>query len=296
MGPLLFVWAAPTVVLYALMLGAYKASGLVDRLAAALHPVLRPFGLGGRDLVRVLMGFGCNVPAVVSTRACSSCSRGTCMSAIAFGSACSYQLGATLAVFAAAGRSWMVLPYLAYLGLSTLVYARLTAPRLARSKLNLLAVEGRVFLGRPAPGQVWREARVMLSSFFQSAMPTFVVICVGASLLDWLGVIGRLAGFIGPLMSAFRLPAEAAWPVVMAMIRKDGILLFARPDVTATLSAGQLLAGVYLAGVLLPCLVTALTIAREQSPGFALKLMARQAAAALLFTLILAWGAALVGG
>ncbi|MEO0541976.1 MAG: GTPase, partial [Cyanobacteria bacterium P01_A01_bin.105] len=70
MGPLLFVWAVPTVVLYALFLGAYKASGLVERITVALHPLLRPFGLSGRDLVRVIMGFGCNVPAVISTRAC----------------------------------------------------------------------------------------------------------------------------------------------------------------------------------------------------------------------------------
>ena len=32
MGPLLFVWAAPTVVVYALVIAAYKASGLIDRI------------------------------------------------------------------------------------------------------------------------------------------------------------------------------------------------------------------------------------------------------------------------
>ena len=37
----------------------------------------------------------------------------------------------------------------------------------------------------------------------------------------------------------------------------------------------QILTGVYLAGVLLPCLVTALTIARKQSVRFAVGLMAR---------------------
>jgi ferrous iron transport protein B len=45
--------------------------------------------------------------------------------------------------------------------------------------------------------------------------------------------------------------------------------------------------------VLLPCLVTALTIAREQSLKFALRLMVRQAIAAILFALILAWGSEL---
>jgi ferrous iron transport protein B len=78
------------------------------------------------------MGFGCNEPAVISTQACSSCSRGTCISAIAFGAACSYQLGATLGVFAAAGLPYLILPYLLFLSATTLVYVRLTAPREAR--------------------------------------------------------------------------------------------------------------------------------------------------------------------
>ena len=37
-------------------------SGLVTRMTVALHPTMRPVGLTGRDLVRVVMGFGCNVP------------------------------------------------------------------------------------------------------------------------------------------------------------------------------------------------------------------------------------------
>ena len=91
-------------------------------------------------------------------------------------------------------------------------------------------------------------------------------------------------------MQLFRLPAEAALPVVMASIRKDGILLFARQDSLGAMTNGQLLTAVYLAGVLLPCLVTALTIAKEQSLRFAGQLLVQQAVAAILFSLLLAWG------
>jgi len=83
-------------------------------------------------------------------------------------------------------------------------------------------------------------------------------------------------------------------PVILASIRKDGLLLFAEPNAASGLSPLQILTGVYLAGVLLPCLVTALTIAREQSLKFALGLMARQAIAAIVFTLVLAWGGRLL--
>jgi ferrous iron transport protein B len=290
MGPLLFVWAVPTVIAYALVLGAYKASGLLDRLASAMTPLLQPFGLSGRDLVRVLMGFGCNVPAVIATRSCSACSRGVCISAIAFGAACSYQFGATLGVFAAANRPGLVVPYLLYLTLTTLIYTRLVSPREARSKLNVLVTEGRVFLEWPRPANIWREARSGIISFFKNALPVFALICLVAALLDWLGAMQAAAGFIAPVMKLFNLPAEAALPVVLASIRKDGILLFAQNETAAAMNAGQIMTGVYLAGVLLPCLVTALTIAREQSLRFVLKLLARQMAAALLFSFLLAWG------
>ncbi|MEO0433066.1 MAG: nucleoside recognition domain-containing protein [Cyanobacteria bacterium J06656_5] len=290
MGPLLFVWAIPTVILYALFLGAYKASGLVERITVALHPLLRPFGLSGRDLVRVIMGFGCNVPAVISTRACSSCSRQTCVSAIAFGAACSYQFGATLGVFSAANLPGLVVPYLGYLTLSTLIYTRLIAPRAARSVHNTLMIEQRTFLEIPRWSAIWRETRDTLHQFLTNAIPIFLVITVIASVLDSLGLIIRLAGWINPLMGLFGLPPEAAVPVILASIRKDGLLLFAEPDTLALLTPLQILTGVYLAGVLLPCLVTALTIAREQSVRFALGLMARQAIAATGFSMLLAWG------
>jgi Fe2+ transport system protein B len=126
-------------------------------------------------------------------------------------------------------------------------------------------------------------------------MPIFILISILASVLDWLSAIELLAGILNPLMALFHLPTDTALPVLLASIRKDGILLFAQSNLTAVLTPGQILTGVYLASTLLPCLVTVLTIAREQSTHFALKLMGRQMLAASSFTLVLAWICALFG-
>jgi Fe2+ transport system protein B len=96
-------------------------------------------------------------------------------------------------------------------------------------------------------------------------------------------------------MTLFALPGDVAVPVLMASIRKDGIILLASPDLAATMSAGQLLASVYLAGVLLPCVVTFFTVVKERNFRFGAILIARQAAAALLFTALLAWSVRLIG-
>ena len=147
----------------------------------------------------------------------------------------------------------------------------------------------------PRWSAIWRETQGTLRQFFANAIPIFLVITLMASVLDWLGLISTLAGLINPVMGLFNLPTEAALPVILASIRKDGLLLFAEPGTLAVLTPLQILTGVYLAGVLLPCLVTALTIAREQSVRFAAGLMVRQAIAAILFSLALAWGGIVLG-
>ena len=97
--------------------------------------------------------------------------------------------------------------------------------------------------------------------------------------LDWQGVLNGLRQLINPALDLFRLPSEAASPIILASIHKDGLLLFAEPNTVSLLFPVPILTGVYLAGVLFPCLVTVLTIAREQSFKFALGLMVRQAIA-----------------
>lgn len=295
MGPLLFVWAVPTVLMYAVVVGMYKASGLLDRITVALHPAVRRLGITGRDLVRIIMGFGCNVPAVINSRCCSAATRDTTISGIAFGSACSYQFGATLAVFAAVSRPFLVVPFLAYLTLTTIIYMRLTAANTAGSPFLVLSMDKPTFLEWPRPSAIWAEARGTILHFFRRAMPIFLGITVVASLLDWAGVINVLVSWVRPAMAAFDLPKEAAVSVVFSCIRKDAILLFTNDPGFAHLRDGQILTAVYIAGVLLPCLVTTLTITREKSVRFALTLMARQAVAAVVFGLILAWGANWLG-
>jgi ferrous iron transport protein B len=297
MGPLLLVWALPVVVALALLLGLLRASGLLDRCTTAVHPLVRPFGLTGRDLVRVVAGYGCNVPAVVATRSCSSCTRDATIAAIGFGSACSYQLAATLGVLAAAQRPALVTPYLVVLLGGALVHARLVARSrgLDPRRLDLALLQGRAFLTAPRWRDVWREARTTLSHVTLRALPIFLLIVVAASLLAALGVIETAGGALEPLLRALRLPPEAALPVVLASIRKDGLLLLAEPGTVALLDDAQLLAALVLAGTLVPCLVTASTVARERGAALAGRLLARQAGLALVVAAAISWlGAAVL--
>ena len=298
MFPFLLLYAAPTILAFSALLAIYKSTGLIDRISVALHPWLRPFGIGGRDLVRVVMGFGCNVPAVVASRACASCSRGACVSAISFGSACSYQLPATLAVFAGAGMGGMGFIYLAVLAATTLIYLRFTTPKALRLATNGLLLPDADALHAPSWRAVWREMAGTLRQFVFMALPVFVAICFVAATLSWLGVLDWLAVALAPVMACFNLPGEAATAVVLGSIRKDGLAIGLLDSDWEALKVGletpaQVLTAVYLAGVLLPCLVTLLAIGREMRWRFAAKLCARQMAWAAGFSFAIAWLGAL---
>ena len=295
MLPFLLLYALPTIVIFSSLLAVYKYTGLIDHLSYGLHSWLKPFGLGGRDLVRVVMGFGCNVPAIVATRSCSSCSRGACVSAISFGSACSYQLPATLAVFAASGYAWLGLVYLVTLAISSLLYLRWTTPRSLRNENNRSLLLPLGNLQSPNCGVIVREIRQSLGDFFGIALPIFVAICVFAGLCQWFGALDALTHLCAPLMALFRLPPEAALAIILGAVRKDGIAIGLLDANWHALKVPmdqplQILTAVYLAGVLLPCLVTMLTVAREMRPSFAFKMIARQASFAALFSLLIAWG------
>jgi Fe2+ transport system protein B len=294
MGPLLVVWAAPVVFSLAGLLAVLRSSGLLDRLTRAVDPLLRPVGLSGRDLVRVVAGFGCNVPAVISTRSCATCSRDASVGAIAFGSACSFQLGATAAVLATVGRTWLLGLYLAALLAGTLVHTRVLSRGERRAGLDVRLLEGPAFLNPPRLADVVGELRGVTRHVGLRALPVFVTISIAASALQATGLLDRLAGLASPLLSLLRLPGEAALPVVLASIRKDGLLLFADTGVADTLDSAQLLAALLLAGTLLPCLVTAATIVRERGGRTATRLIAHQIVLALGLTATVSWFGAAV--
>jgi len=295
MFPFLLLYAMPTILIFTGLIAIYKSTGLLDRLSCSLHPWLRPFGLGGRELVRVVMGLGCNVPAIAASRSCSNCSRGACVSAICFGSACSYQLPAALAVFSASGFPGLGAVYVVVLALTTLIYLRFTMPKtsLIAQKRHSHLPTGPLQL--PDWATVFRESIQSMRDFLTMAIPIFIGMCFVAGMFQWSGALEWLMRSLEPVMAVFNLPPEAALAVVLGSVRKDGLAIGMLNSDWTSLKAPletpiQILTAVYLASVLLPCLVTVLAVAREMRINFTLRMVGRQACFATLFSLCIAWG------
>ncbi len=63
---------APVLFLFYLVLGFMEYSGIMARMAFALDTLMAAVGLPGKAFVPLVMGFGCNVPAVYATRTLES--------------------------------------------------------------------------------------------------------------------------------------------------------------------------------------------------------------------------------
>lgn len=62
----------PTVLCLFLLLSILEDTGYISRVAFIMDKPLRKIGLSGRTIIPILLGFGCTVPAVLSTRTLTS--------------------------------------------------------------------------------------------------------------------------------------------------------------------------------------------------------------------------------
>jgi ferrous iron transport protein B len=285
-----FLWAFPVVILISAAVALTEETGLKDRVTASLDPWLRKIGLSGRDLIPVLSGFGCNVVAVFQSRGCSNCNRRNCVSMIAIGSACSYQIGASLSIFNSGNRPWLFLPYLLALFSVGAIHTRIWGTRLP--DVESVSLAQRSFLQKPTMQAIWWRVRATLRQFLLQAMPIFLVICVVGALVAHFGITTAIAAALAPLLELVDLPRAVAPGIVFSIIRKDGLLVLNQGggSLVHQLNAPQLFLLVFVASTLTACLVTLSSIRKELGAKFAWTLAARQAltsvAAAIVFSII----------
>ena len=108
LGTYSFVWALPVVFMISLSTALIDITHLKHYIVWSIEPTMMRLGLHGSDIIPLLEGFGCNAAAITqATHQCHRCTKVQCMSLVSFGTACSYQIGATLSIFNASHRSWL---------------------------------------------------------------------------------------------------------------------------------------------------------------------------------------------
>lgn len=184
----------PVIAAMFFFLSFLEISGYMARAAFVVDKAMRVLGLPGKAFVPMIVGFGCNVPAIMAARTMDSARDRLLTVLMAPFMSCSARL-AIYAVFVAAffpqgGQNVVFSLYLLGIVMAVLTGFMLRKTSL-RGQASPLVLELPAY-HRPSLRRLWRETYQRLVVFMQRAARMIVPICVLLGVLNGLTVHGEL--------------------------------------------------------------------------------------------------------
>lgn len=299
----------PLIVLFFLFVGIVEDSGYLSRAAFLMDGLMARLGLDGRSFVMMLMGFGCNVPALMGTRVIRS--RGLrllTMLTIPF-SLCSARLQVFVFFTAALFSPWQAPLVLFSLYLISILLAMLTAlafkGRYINSEPFIIEMPPYRF---PTTKQIvlraWQEIRHFLSRVTRFIVLGVVMVwvltnfpsgAVPGSSSTWAGVIGQ---WLDPILSPVGIDPNLTIALVFGFVAKEIVIgalavIYGQEGdllsnmITQQITWAQAYSFMLFTLIYTPCLSTVATI-RAESKSLAFT------ALTIVWPLLLAWSVSFV--
>ncbi len=273
-----FAAVLPYVVSFYLVLSLLEDVGYLPRLAVMVDTVMHRLGLHGYAIIPTLLGFGCNVPAVLATRILESKrERFIAATLISIAIPCAALQAMIFGLVGARGAQYVVIVY----GTLFVVWIILGvilrfAVRGFTPELLIEIPPYRLPLWRAMLQKVWMR----VSGFLAEAIPIILGAVLVINVLYFFGIFEAIAHFTAPVITNFLgLPEEAVTAVVIGFLRKDVALGMLAP---LALSAKQLVVGSVVLAMFFPCIATFVVLLRELGVVNMLKSTGIMIAAALI--------------
>ncbi len=277
-------FVVPYVVPFYLMLAALEDSGILTRVAFMMDSAMHRMGLHGKAVIPIILGYGCNVPAILATRIMGT-RRERMLAALAITFApCTARTIIILGIVAAFVGVWWALGIYALLLLVMFVAVRLSA-KVVPGDLTGLIMEMHSF---KVPSlsvmtkQTWARTKSLIYTVFPIYMVTSAAV-QGAYALGMLTPAGNALSFL--TVSWLGLPVIAGVLLIFGLARKELILLMAivllGSDLAAVFTPAELIVLAFV-GAVYPCLATVGVLAREFGWKASLVIVGTNLAVALL--------------
>ncbi len=249
------------------LLAIYEDSGLLPRIAFLVDGLLHRVGLHGKSVVPLILGFGCNVPAVMATRNLENPrDRLVTMLVIPFVT-CSAR---SVVILALAGKYLGAGFALGFYALGIVVSMgvsfALTRSKRHRSLGVIMEVPQ---LRRPYPRIVVKKVWHRLREFIVVAWPVLIVSSVALAALGHYGFDGVVNRALSPLtVSLLKLPEVIGIALFLGLLRKELTLVMlatalGTADTGSVLDRGQILVLVTFTVLYIPCAATLAAIWKE---------------------------------
>ncbi len=254
-----FGMVLPYIVAFYFVLGILEDTGYLPRLAVLMDTIMHRLGLHGYAIIPTLLGLGCNVPAILSTRILESKrERFIAATLISIAVPCAALQAMIFGLVGARG-----LPYVA------IVYGTLFIVWIILGFILNRTVKGfspELLIEIP-PYRLppWRTILQKLwlrtYGFLAEAIPIILGAILAVNVLYILGVFNAIANFTAPVVTGLLgLPKEAVTALVIGFLRKDVALGMLAP---LALTSEQLVVGSVVLAMLFPCIATFVVMFRE---------------------------------
>ncbi len=240
--------------------------GYLPRVAFLMDNFMHRIGLHGTAIVPAILGYGCNVPAVMATRILTSRRDRFIAALIATFTPCSARMTVIFGLVAFyAGPFWALGIYLLnalVIALSGKVLSAIMPENTPGMILEIPAFH------TPKLHIVLRKTWLRMREFVVVAWPLLIVGSVFLSLGEYFHWDAQLNRVLSPLMSLLGLPDAVGTTLIFGVLRKELSLLMlfqalGTSNVASVLSIGQIMVFTLFVTFYIPCVATIAVLLKE---------------------------------
>jgi len=247
-------------------LGLMEDIGYLTRIAFLMEAFMHKIGLHGKAIVPFILGYGCNVPAIMSTRIMEEKRDRFLAAALSTMIPCAARLSVVFGLVA------FYLGPFAALG----IYA---------FNIVVIAITGRImthFIPEDTPGMILEmpvyrlptlktvtaKAWFRIREFVFEAWPILIIGSVVLAVLNFYQITRYFDALIRPITWLLDLPSEVGTPLIFGIFRKELSMVMlgqalGTTDFASVLSPLQMISYTIFVVFYIPCIATIITIKNE---------------------------------
>ena len=256
----------PYLVPFLVGLGILEDVGYLPRVAFLMDSLMHKMGLHGKSIVPFILGFGCNVPAIMSTRILEDKRERLISAALSTLVPCAARLSVVFGLVAFyLGPSLALGIYL--FNLFVIAFTAKILSRLVPETSPGLILEMPVYRV-PTLRTVLNKAWWRIREFIVEAWPLLIVGSIILAVMNFLNIAVYLNTLVWPLSWLLGLPKEVGVPLIFGVLRKELSLVMlgqalGSMEFSDVLTPVQMITYAVFVVFYIPCLATMVVIKKE---------------------------------
>jgi len=247
-------------------LGLLEDIGYLPRVAFLMDALMHRLGLHGKAIVPFILGYGCNVPAIMSTRIMEDRRDRFLAATLATMVPCAARLAVVFGLVAYyLGPNYALIIYIFNLFVIALT-AKLLSRMLPEDSPGLI-LEMPIYR-LPTWRNVIHKTWFRLREFIVEAWPALIIGSILLSILTFLDWSYYLNLLVRPISWLLGLPSEVGVPLIFGILRKELSMVMLRQalgaeDLSTVITSVQMITFSVFVVFYIPCLATLMVIKKE---------------------------------